>query len=732
MFEDKQILRPLRFWRVKTPTVIQIENVECGAACLSIILSYYGRFVPLEKLRVECGVSRDGSNALNLIQCGEKYGLKGSGLREGLSEIYQKDRPCILFWDYNHYVVLEGFSKDKVFLNDPAFGPRKVTYEEFNHGYTGVVLDFEVTDGFRKGGKAPSVVTDLIERLRPVKSSLLYILIAGFCLLIPGLSVPVFIRIFIDNILVSNVLPWKTQFLLGIAIAMALGGILTWLQQYFLNRLNAKLAIRFSSDFLWHILRLPVSFYAQRYPAEIANRVMYNNQVARTLTSTLATTTIDLLLVIFYGGVMLMYDVTVALIGILAGIGSLVIMQLIQRSRTDIYARLQKEQSQVTADSIGAIQQIETIKATGTESDTFSSFVGLDTNKINSLQEISQKDAVLSTAPVFFQGLALAALLGIGGWRTMQGDLTVGTLMALQMLLLSFLQPVTRFVNFGQTIQFLKVDILRLNDVLKNPIDRIYSQRERAKEKEKEIVKLDGYLEFQNVTFGYSPLAPPLIENLSIKIKPGQRVALVGPSGCGKSTISKLSTGLLEPWEGKILYDGKPYSQHVPEVMQRSLASVDQDIFLFSGTIRDNITLWDQTVPDDVLIKAAQDACIHFDILERAHGYDMELIEGGRNLSGGQRQRIEIARSLLYNPSILIMDEATSALDSRTEKEVMNHIRKRGCSAIMVAHRLSTIQDCDEIIVLDQGKVVERGTHEELKAQKGVYQELIESEVCLE
>lgn len=723
---EDQIPRPTSYWRVKTPTVIQMENVECGAACLSILLGYHGKFVPLEELRMECGVSRDGSNALYLIQAAKKYNLEGRGERRGLKELYALDKPAILFWDYNHFVVLEGFGKETVFLNDPAFGPRTVTYEELDEFYTGIVLLFDVRPEFKKGGKPPSITEDIKERLKDVKGPLLYLLIAGICLLIPGLSVPVFTRIFIDNILVSNVLPWKSEFLMAMTLAMVLGGVLTWMQQYFLNRLNAKLAIKFSSDFLWHILRLPVSFYYQRFPAEIANRVGQNNLVAQMMTGALATTSIQLLLVIFYGAVMFMYDFMIAFIGILAGVGSLIVMGLIQRSRTDTYARLQKEQSILWANSVGVIQQIETVKATGTESDAFAAYAGFDTNKINSLQEISRKDAILTTSPIFFQGIATAALLGLGGWRTMEGSLSIGTLMALQMLLLSFLAPVVQFVNFGQTLQFLKVELLRLNDVLKNPVDRIYS---RKKSEKVESVKLEGYLEFKDVTFGYSPMAPPLIEKLNIKIKPGERVALVGPSGCGKSTISKLSTGLLEPWEGEILYDGKPYLNHPREIMQRSLTSVDQEIFLFSGSIRDNITLWDATATDDHVIKAAQDACIHDDILERPEGYETELIEGGRNLSGGQRQRLEIARALLVRPTIVIMDEATSALDSNTEKLVMNHIRKRGCSAIMVAHRLSTIQDCDEIIVLDQGKVVDRGTHEELKSREGIYRELIQSEV---
>lgn len=722
----KRTLRPKNFWRIRTPTLIQMENVECGAACLAILLSYYGRHVPLEQLREQCGVSRDGSNALNLIRAAEGYGLQGKGMREGLSELYQCNRPAILFWDYNHFLILEGFGKSRAYLNDPAFGPRRVTYEEFDESYTGVVLHFVVTERFTKGGRSPRLMGDMMRRLKEEKFSFLYLFIVGICLLIPGLSIPIFTRIFVDNILISNILPWTTQFLIGMALSMCVGGVLTWLQQYFLNRINISLSIRFSSSFLWHILRLPVSFYTQRFPAEIANRVGQNNIVAQMMTGALATTTIQMFLVIFYGVVMFMYDFSVASIGIFAALGSLVVMRMIQRSRTDTYARLQKELSMVAASSVGAIQQIETIKATGTESNAFSLFAGFDASKVNSLQEISRKDAILITSPILFQGIALTALLGIGGLRVMEGHLSIGTLMALQILLLNFLQPVAQFVNFGQTIQFLKVELLRLNDVLKNPIDRLYVKRERESGK---MVKLEGCLEFKNVTFGYNPLSPPLIKGLNMVIRPGRRVALVGSSGCGKSTIAKLATGLLEQWSGEILYDGKPFLHYHEEVMQRSISSVDQEIFLFSGTIRENITLWDdRSVPDNIVIQAAQDACIHHDILKRPLGYETELIEGGRNLSGGQRQRLEIARALLINPSIIIMDEATSDLDSNTEKEVIKNIRKRGCSAMMVAHRLSTIRDCDEIIVLECGEVVERGKHEDLKRQQGIYFQFIESD----
>ncbi len=702
-----------------------MENAECGAVCLSIILAYYKKFIPLEELREQSGVSRDGSNALYIIDAAKKYQLHAEGKRLGLKDLYHLKKPTILFWNYNHFVVLEGFAKDRVYLNDPAFGPRTITYEELDEFYTGVALIFEKAPDFKKSGRPQSIIKDLKNCLKGVHGALLYIIFAGFLLLVPGLAIPVFTRIFVDNILVTNILTWKNEFFFAMFLATLLGVFLTALQQYFLNRLRLRLSISLSSKFLWHILRLPMSFYSQRFPAEIANRVGQNNTVSSMLTGTLATVTIQMMLIVFYGAALFVYDVAIGIVGVILALSSFFIMAGIQRSRTDTYARLQKEQSIYLANALGVIQQIETIKATGIEKDAFETFTGYDSNKINSLQSISRKDSLLTTAPIFFQALATAILFGIGGLRTINGSLTFGTLIALQMLLISFLAPVTQFLNVGQLIQFLKIELLRLNDVLKNSLDDLYTKKNNQKTKK---VKLEGYVEFRNVTFGYNPMAPPLIENFNLKIKPGERIALVGPSGCGKSTLSKLSTGLIKPWDGEVLYDGKPYLCQPREVLQRSLACIDQEIFLFSGSIRDNLTLWDNTVKDDVLINSAIDACIHDDILLRKSGYDTELSEGGRNLSGGQRQRLEIARALIPSPTILILDEATSALDSNTEKTVMNNIRQRGCSAIMVAHRLSTIQDCEEIIVLNAGAVVDRGSHKELKDKKGIYRTMILSE----
>ncbi len=709
--------------RKKTATVIQMEAVECGAACLAMILRYFGRYVPLAQLRLDCGVSRDGSNALNMIKAAATYGLEGKGFRKSLEEVFAIEPPFVILWEANHFLVVEGWKKEKVYLNDPAVGPRAVSKEEFADGFFGIILTFTPMETFEKKGVPEGIFPIIFQRLKTVKLPLFFLFLTGICLLLPGLALPGFIRIFVDNVLVSYATGPAQLLLVGIFLVALIGGALIWMQNYTLSRLNTRLSVQFSSQFLWHLLRLPVLFYTQRFSGEIAFRSSLNETVSQQMTSALTTTCIDLLLVLFYGIVMLCYDLTIGSIAFLAALANLGVFYWIQRSRQDAYARLQQERGKWVGNTIGALQQMETIKALGIESDFFSRFSGYYAKSINAEQEISKKDALLGVTPVAIQAFAIALVLTIGSLRVIQGDLTFGMLISLQILMIAFLNPIARFVNFGQTLQLLRTDIERLDDVLKNEIDPIYELR-----KEQKVIsqsKLEGYLEFRNVTFGYSRLALPLIEGLSFTIKPGQRLALVGPSGCGKSTIAKLASGLFQPWEGEILYDGMPLKEVPADLFYHSFGHVDQEIFLFSGTIRENLTLWNPAVTDEMILRAAEDAMIHEEILLRPGGFDNVLVERGKNLSGGQRQQLEIARALLYTPSLLVMDEASSALDSDTERAVSDRIRRRGCSAIMIAHRLSTIQDCDEILVLDKGKVVERGTHEQLKDLRGLYFQLI-------
>jgi len=705
-----------------------MEMAECGAASLAIILAFFKKYVPLEELRIECGVSRDGSNAFNIIKAARFYELEAKGYKKDLSEIYQIKGPAILFWEFNHFVVLEGFGKKKVYINDPATGPRTISYEEFDQSYTGIVLTFEKKETFKEGGHPPHIFEGLYQRFKGVKSPLLFLLLASLCLLLPGLAIPAFTRIFVDELFNSHLLAWQWGFLLCMLFTVAMMGILNFLQQFYLNRLQQKLSVELSSHFLWHILRLPLSFYMQRYSGEIAYRMQLNTSISETMTGTLATTVLSLILITFYGIVMFFYDSLIACIGFVAALLNITMLLLINRSRQDAFAKYQQDYGKSLGVSINALQAIDTIKATGSESDFFARWAGYYAKTVNSDQEIGKKDALLSFFPILTQSLAQAFLLGLGSWKVMQNELSLGMLMALQVLLSGFLLPVVQFVNFGALMQALKINIARLDDVLKNPIDEIYNKQSQSSKDLSLPVRLSGYLTFRNVTFGYSPLADPLLKQLSFSLKPGQRIALVGPSGSGKSTIGRLACSLFQPWEGEILYDGKKFEDIPRELTSRSIASVDQEIFLFSGTVRQNLTLWDPTIPEEDLVLACKDACIHEEILAREKAYDSSVTEKGKNFSGGERQKLEIARALLFNPTILILDEATSALDPDTEKTIIDNIRRRGCTCIMIAHRLSTIRECDEILVLHKGKIQQRGNHQSLKEEEGLYRELVKKE----
>ncbi|ACC85200.1 NHLP family bacteriocin export ABC transporter peptidase/permease/ATPase subunit [Nostoc punctiforme] len=725
-----QKLLPSRSIRVKTPTLLQMEAVECGAAALGIILGYYGRTVPLPQLRQECGVSRDGSKASNMVKVARSYGLEAKGFKKELKQLWELRPPYIIFWNFNHFVVVEGWNKQRVYLNDPGTGPRHVSLQEFDEGYTGVVLVMEPGAEFVKGGRKPSMILSLAKRLQGAGDALIYCIVAGFFLTVVGLVIPVFSQVFVDDILVEGRQLWLRPLLVGMAIAAILQGSLTLLRLRYLRRLKIKLAVGMSSRFLWHILRLPVSFYAQRFSGEISNRTTLNDQVADVLAGRLATTIIDTFMVFFYALVMVQYDWVLTLIVVSFAAVNVLTLQLISRQRVDANQRLIQEYGKAAGVSIAALQSIETLKASGLESDFFSRWSGYYTKALNSQQELGVTNQTFSVLPTLLSALSSMLLLVVGGLRVMDGHLSIGMLIAFQGLMLNFQQPVNNLVNFGTTLQELEGNLIRLDDVLDNPIGEGAGgdggvTSSSSPSSAYLVPKLQGYVELQNITFGYSRLEPPLIENFNLSIKPGQRVALVGGSGSGKSTVAKLVSGLYQPWAGEVYFDGKPREQIPQQLLTNSVAMVEQEILLFGGTVRDNLTLWDTTVPDKSLMRACVDAAIADVILSMSGGFDAELIEGAANLSGGQRQRLEIARALVNNPSILIMDEATSALYAETEQIIDRNLRRRGCTCIIVAHRLSTIRDCDQIIVLERGKVVQLGTHKELWQVDGAYSRLL-------
>lgn len=711
--------------RVKTPTVLQMEAVECGAAALSIVLGYFGRFVPLEELRVECGVSRDGSKASNVLKAARRYGLKAKGFKQGLKALYDVEYPAILFWNFNHFLVLEGFKNGKAYLNDPAQGPRVVDMEELDTSFSGVVLTFEKGEEFEPKGKPPSIRDALLRRLEGSEIALFFVILTGLFLVIPGLVVPTFSRVFIDEYLISERSDLVVPLLIGMGITAVLRLMLTWLQEYYLLRLETKLALVGSSNFFNHILRLPVSYFAQRFAGEIGSRVALNDKVASLISGRLATTVIDSILVVFYAALMLLYDVTLTLVCVALAMGNVIAVRLVARARVDASRRLAQESGKQTGTAMGGLRMIETIKATGSETDFFGRWAGYQAKALTSEQDLGRINGYVSAVPQLVNMTTTAVILLLGGLKVMDGQMTVGMLVAFQTLMASFSRPLNTLVQFGGAIQELEADMNRIDDVLNYPQDAQYHREEVDDPRLKGKVKLSGEIHLRNVSFGYSPLEPPLIENLDVHIRPGQRVAFVGGSGSGKSTVARLVAGLYDPWEGEILFDGIDRRELPHSLLSNSLGVVDQNVFLFKGSVRDNLTMWDKTVPDVYVTNACKDAAIAETIETRDGAYNSMVAEGGANFSGGQAQRMEIARSLVGNPTMLILDEATSALDPNTEVAIDEALRRRGTTCIIVAHRLSTIRDCDEIVVLDRGKIVQRGTHDELKNVEGRYAELI-------
>jgi ATP-binding cassette subfamily C protein len=702
-----------------------MEAAECGAASLAMILAYHGRWVPLPDLRRECGVSRDGSKASNVVKVAKTYGLKAKGFKKSLEALQDLSPPFIVFWNFNHFLVVEGIGPDWVYLNDPACGPRRVSLAAFDEGYTGVVLAFEPGAGFRKEGRRPSVVVALRKRLAGHGAPLLFSILAGFLLVFPGLAIPVFTQVFVDKVLVQGFHDWLRPLLLGLLLTTVLQAVLVRLRLVYLRRFKLKLAMGMSAGFLGHLLRLPAGFYAQRYAGEVAGRLHVNDGVAGLLSGRLATTAIDAVMIVFYAGVMLQYDAMLTGIGVGFAAVNLLVLQWLSRRRVDASTAMIQAAGKVHGIGIAGLQAIESLKASASESDFFTRWAGHSANAVSTHQRFSSQDQVLHLLPAFLDTLAGAVLLVLGGLRVIEGHLSVGMLVAFQHLMHSFLAPVHSLVHLGGDLQVLRGELNRLDDILDNEPER---PGLAAGEPTRTDFRLSGALELRDVAFGYSPIEPPLIEGFSLTVRPGERVALVGGSGSGKSTVAKLLTGLYQPWSGEIHFDGRPREAWPRPVLTNSIALMDQDIVLFGGSVRDNLTLWDETVPDDVLVAACKDAAVHDVILGLPGGYDAKLDEGGANLSGGQRQRLDIARALVGNPRLLVMDEATSALDAETERLIDQNLRRRGCTCVLVAHRLSTFRDCDEILVLEQGKIVQRGTHAAMIAVDGPYRRLVLSE----
>jgi len=713
-----------RTTRKKTPSVLQMEAVECGAASLAMILAYHGLWIPLEELRGVCGVSRDGSKASNIVKAARKYHLEAKGFRTNARDLLTMDMPAIVFWNFNHFLIVEGARGDKVFLNDPAMGPRTISVGEFTEGFTDVALFFKSTEAFKPAGAPPGLWDALRKRLQGSETILIQIFLAGLLIVLPSLLMTGVMKAFIDDVLVRGYTEWIFPLLTGLVLAAVIGGILTWVQRHLLLLAQAKLAISASSQLMWHVFHLPIAFFTQRYAGDIASRVDSGSRIADLMSGSLTSSMVSLVMALLYMLVMLTISWPLALMVFLLSSLNILAVRLVKEKRQNMNMHLQNQQAKAMATAMGGLQAIETLKATGTEGDFFAKWAGYHTKSINVQQELGVISFVLDSVPELLRGLINALVLVGGGFLIIQGDLTMGSLIAFQLLLNLFLTPIQTLVEFSGQLQEVHADLARIDDVLNYKADPLWLATGENGKAESDQAILSGDVQLLDISFAYGTLDPPLIENFNLHVKPGRRIALVGGSGSGKSTISKLILGLYSPRGGKILFDGRMIHEIPRGAFTQSVAYVDQDIHLFRGSILDNITMWDDSIPFEQVRRAAMDACIHDVIATRSGGYESQVDEGGANFSGGQRQRIEIARALVRDPAIIVLDEATAALDPLTEQIIDDNLRRRGCACVIVAHRLSTIRDADEIIVLNHGEVQERGNHQTLMVSNGRYAQL--------
>ena len=715
---------------VTTPLLLQMHMTECAAACLGSVLAHFGRWVPLSELRDKCETSRDGSTAAGIKRAAERYGLECSGWFGGFRQIEKSPLPLILFWEYNHFLILEGYDQKWCYLNDPAVGRRKLSKKEFNKSFSGVALQFKVGPDFQPGGVRSSILERIPSWLRGTRGALAYAIGCGLLLTVLALATPALLAIFVDRVLGESE-PWGGLIAGAMVGAAVLIYGLTWLKQRCLRRLSARVSVIAWNQCLTRLLRLPIEFFNHRLSGELTARVLSVDKISKSLSNHFLDLLIELGMSIVFLAVMLVYEPMLALIVLGLAVLNAALMRVISRARTDASHVLQREQSLLLGVGTMMLHYTDTLRMTASDDRFFARWCGHQARELDARQRFSELSHVNAALPGLFSILGSVVVLAVGATEVMAGEMTLGMLMGFYVLAIMFLAPVGRFVSFADEMQVLETDMQRLEDITEAPEDVGLGYQDDSSDSIATLngrLQLAGRVELRNITFGYSPGRRPLIENFDLAIEPGQRVAVVGPSGSGKSTVSRLVSGLYQPWSGEILFDGCPRQEIPNEVLSRSLSMVDQNVILFSATIRDNITLWNPSIPDDILIAAARDACIHDEILSRPLGYATQVEEDGANFSGGQRQRLEIARALVGNPTVLILDEATSALDAATEDLVDDALRRRGISCLIVAHRLSTVRDCDQIIVLDKGKEVQRGTHDELMAdERGIYHRLVQA-----
>lgn len=719
-----RIKKPVTGRVAKVPVIMQLEALECGAAALAMVAAYYEKWVPLEQVRVDCGVSRDGSNAKNMLVAARSYGFVAKGYRIEPHDLVSIGKfPCIIHWNFNHFVVLNGFKGNKAVLNDPAKGTYTVSMKTFDESFTGICLMIEPGEDFVPSGKPKSMLAYAKSRMKGTGVAFAFVVVCTLIAALMGIISPGFSRVFLDRIITGENPEWFYPFIIGLSLMTAVQIAVSAIETYFSNRIDAKLTVVGSTTFLWKLLHLPMVFFSQRMAGDLQGRQNTNATISNSLVHTFAPLVLQSVMMVFYLTVMIRYSLILTLIGISSIAVNMFFSRFISKKRVNLTRVQMRDAGKLQGATVAGIEMIESIKSSGAESGFFEKWAGYQASVNTQEVKFAKMNQYLGIIPGIVSTVVNTAVLMIGVYLVTIGEFTPGMITAFQGFLGSFTAPAAMLISAGQSLQEMRTSMERLEDVMQYPTDPCYDSK--PDEQDQRLDKLSGKMEMKDVTFGYSRLGEPVVRNFNLSIEPGRRVAVIGTSGCGKSTIAKLIAGLYSPWSGEILYDGKPISKIDRSVFTGSVAVVDQDIVIFEDTVANNIKMWDESVEDFEMIMAARDAQIHDDIMKRDGGYRYKINEGGRDLSGGQRQRLEIARVLAQDPTLIILDEATSALDAKTEFDVVNAIKERGIGCLVVAHRLSTVRDCDEIIVLDKGTVVERGTHEELFAKGGKYTELV-------